>query len=345
MKKILMFLRMNEFSGAENVACQIIELLREEVEFIYVCPDGPIREKLKEKKINFFPLNKNSFLEYKRAIREIKPDIIHTHDMWTSIMAGFTCGKIPLILHIHNNAFNARKTNLKSLLFKIAANKAKHIFWVSESSFNGYIYHKQYKEKSSILYNIIDTEKFHKEITEEINEEIDIVYVGRLTYQKNPQRLITIMEELIKKRPETKMVIIGNGNLENEIIKEIREKGLEKNIKILGYKKNACSYINKSKVMLMTSRWEGTPMVCLESLALGVPIVSTPVDGILKIVKHGKNGFLSDDNKKLIFFMLKILEHNDLRKELSNTAIQMSIAYNNKIEYKEKILTQYNCIK
>lgn len=44
-------------------------------------------------------------------------------------------------------------------------------------------------------------------------------------------------------------------------------------------------------MMIMTSLWEGTPMCALEALAMGIPIVSTPVDGLCDLIENGKNGF------------------------------------------------------
>ena len=75
-KKILHLLASNSYSGAENVACTIIENLSGEYDMVYCCPRGTIEENLGEKRIRFLPLKKLSFFEVNRAIREYKPDII-----------------------------------------------------------------------------------------------------------------------------------------------------------------------------------------------------------------------------------------------------------------------------
>ena len=153
-------LQSNRFSGAENVVCQIISLLKQgEIEFVYCSQDGQIRSALNERGIVFNPLKKMSILEFERVIREEKPDIIHAHDMRASFMAAITCGKIPLISHIHNNNFDSRRVSLKSVLYRYAAMKAKHIFWVSKSSFEGYKFHKGLENKSIVLYNVINIEE------------------------------------------------------------------------------------------------------------------------------------------------------------------------------------------
>ena len=75
------------------------------------------------------------------------------------------------------------------MLYKYAAQKAKHIFWVSKSAYEGYAFHEQFEEKSSILYNVIDAEEVYKKAAQDEKKyAYDIVYVGRLTPpQKNPR--------------------------------------------------------------------------------------------------------------------------------------------------------------
>ena len=87
--RILHILTSNRFSGAENVVCQIIGMMKDEpdVEMRYCSPDGQIREALAEREITFAPISELSVSEVKRAIKETKPDIIHAHDMRASFVA------------------------------------------------------------------------------------------------------------------------------------------------------------------------------------------------------------------------------------------------------------------
>lgn len=98
--------------------------------------------------------------------------------------------------------------------------------------------------------------------------------------------------------------------------------GLMNNVEFLGYQSNPLNYLVNSKVMIMTSRYEGLPMTVLESLALGVPVVSTPVDGLLDVIENDINGYLSNDDNVIVQRVCEIISDNDLRRRLSHNAAQ-----------------------
>jgi glycosyltransferase involved in cell wall biosynthesis len=93
--------------------------------------------------------------------------------------------------------------------------------------------------------------------------------------------------------------------------------------------------------MILTSKFEGTPMCALEALALGVPIVSTPVDGMSVLIKEGENGFLSEDNEVLAQGLVRIIESESLRKKLSRNAVEYSKKINDVQKYRDEILRVY----
>lgn len=342
--KVLHLLSTSKFSGAENVACQIIKMISNDDRFdmVYCSPDGDIKNTLIEKGIKFRPLHSLSVSNVKKAIQEQNPDIIHAHDMKASFIAALACGKIPLVSHIHNNAYNSRGISLKSIAYTFAGFKAKHIFWVSDTSFSGYFFHNMFKSKSSILYNIIDVDALIENMKKDNTEyDYDIIYVGRLTYPKNPQRLLKVLKQAIGKKPDLKIAIIGSGELENETIKLAKELGIDSNIFFGGFQKNPLKMMHDSKVMIMTSRWEGTPMCALEGMALGLPLVSTPVDGLKKLVKNGETGYLSDCDDELSKRIVSIVENNDLHQKLSENSRQASQVINDKKVYIDELRKVY----
>lgn len=341
--RVMNMLCSNRYSGAENVVCQIMDLLGDaDIDFLYVSPDGPIKEALMERNITFVPINGVSVKEFKRVIEEEKPDIIHAHDMRASFFAAIVCGKIPLISHIHNNNFDSQKLTVKAILYRYAARKAKHIFWVSQSSFEGYYFHKGLEYKSTVLYNVIEPTKLKEKARQsELKTKYDIVYVGRLTYQKNPQRLVKVLEEIKNSKPDLRSAIIGTGELEDEVHKMVNEKNLGNNIDLLGFQTNPYGILQKAELMIMTSRWEGTPMCALEAMSLGVPIVSTPVDGLKDLVKDGETGFLKDTNDNLKESCLEILNNSSLREKMSKKSKKRASELMNIENYRRVILEQY----
>lgn len=345
--KIVHLLQSSQFSGAENVVCQIIGLMKNEpdMEMFYCSRDGQIREALEERNISFIPIKDITVDEIKRVIKSYRPDIIHAHDMRASYIAARAAGKIPVISHIHNNNFDSRGLSAKSIAYLYAGFKAKHIFWVSDSSYNGYAFHKLLSRKSEVLYNIIDIEALYKKMKLDTNSyEFDVVYLGRLTYQKNPIRLMSVFKKLIHEVPNVKIAVIGTGELENETREEAERLELGSNVTFLGFQSNPYKILHDSKLMIMTSLWEGTPMCVLEAMSLGVPVVSTPTDGVKVVVENNVTGFLGETDKEIIDCCKKILINTSIRKEMSIASAERARDLMDIKKYKNKIMKAYKLI-
>ncbi len=324
-KVVLHLLWSNQYSGAENVVCQIMEMFagQDSYEMIYCSPDGPIRQALAERGLRYEPLENLSVHSIRKVMRKVKPDIIHAHDMGISFLAALACGKTPLVSHIHNNNFESRKVSVRTLGYYLAAQKAKKILWVSHSAQEGYYFHAAFEQKSQVLYNVIDAQKLLQKAAVANNTAVyDILYLGRLTYPKDPHRMVEVLAKVMEQIPNARAAIVGSGDMEAEIRQSISEKGLSDRIDCLGFLSNPYGILQHAKVMLMTSRWEGTPMCALEAIALGVPIVSTPTDGLRELVVPGKTGFLADSEDKLAQACCDILQEDALRQQLKQNSLR-----------------------
>ena len=323
MKRVLHLLPSDRFSGAENVVCQIIDMFcnSDEYEMVYCSPAGPIQEILAARGISFFALEDFSFKSIKKVIESYRPDIVHAHDMRACVWAATIPCKAEVIGHIHNNSFNSRKISVKTILFACAALRIKRIIWVSEAAFKGFKFHSFFQRKSVKLNNIIDIEKIRKKASEDKSAyKYDVVYLGRFTYPKNPHRLIDVLERVVAKKPSVQVGLIGTGELEEEIKCIAAKKGLLSNLTFMGFQTNPYGVLRDAKAMLMTSRWEGLPMCVLEAMSLGVPVVSTPTDGICDVVIHDVNGYLENSDEALADRILELLDCDKLRKEFSRNA-------------------------
>lgn len=343
--KVMHVLNSRIYSGAEKVVCQIIKSFRDDagMEMVYCSPESDIvRQMLSEQDVTYLPMETMSTRELSRVIAEQKPDLIHAHDMRASFFSALCCGKIPLVSHIHNNAYDARGLSAKTVAYLLAGFRAKHILWVSNSSYEGYAFHKLFAKKSSVLYNIIDTEQiFEKKAKDANTYDYDMIYVGRLTFQKDPQRLMRLCARLKESKPDLKVAIVGTGELEAEVKTLCEELGIQNNVQFLGFQSNPIKMIHDSKAMILTSRWEGTPMCALEAMALGTPVVSTPSDGMTDLLDDGVNGYLTDDDAQMAERLLKIMKEPDHRAYLGENARKKFANINDAPKYKQAISDCY----
>ena len=341
-KKVLHVLSSNIYSGAENVVCTIINNMNSEYDMYYCSPRGPIEENLKEKKINYIPINRLSIKEINRVIKQINPNIIHAHDNKATVICSTFGNCYKVISHIHGNNKIMNSLNLKTILFNISSFKISKMIWVSESSLNGYFFKKNIINKSIVLYNVVD----EKVILEKVkkynhNKNYDLIFLGRLGYPKNPERFIEIVKMVKEKKKDVTVAIVGDGEDRAKVNDLITKYNLSKNVDLHGFQSNPFPILNNSKILVMTSIYEGTPMCALEAQALGKPIVATPVDGLKKIVINDYNGFLSSEDAILVLKIVKILSNEDLFIELSNNTIDLFKKNNNIKKYIEAIIREY----
>lgn len=341
--KVLHVLNSRIYSGAEKVVCQIIHMFDREVEMVYCSPYSEIVESmLQQEKVTYLPVENLVPGQLSRIIREQKPDIIHAHDMRASFVSSLCCGNIPVISHIHNNAYDSRGLSVKSIAYLLAGFKAKHILWVSRSSYEGYFFHKLFAGKSSVLFNIIDLQQvYDKQKQDENTYNFDVIYIGRLTFQKNPQRLMRLCAMMKQHKPDIRMAVVGTGELEAETKALCRELGLEENVQFLGFQSNPMKMLSDSKCLILPSRWEGTPMCALEAMALGVPVVSTPTDGLVDLLDEGENGFLSDDDAVLSQKVVELATNETIHNAMSQNAARKAVKINDIQTYKNAISKWY----
>ena len=342
--KVLHILNSSSFSGAENVACQIIQMFKNtDIEMAYCSREGKIREALKEKNVNFLSITNMSVGEINRVIEEYKPDILHAHDMRAAYISSKNSPKIPVVCHIHNNAFDSRRISKKSIAFLLASLSISHIFWVSDESMNQFVFSKSVKKKSSVLHNIIDIESLNNKADEDkFSYANDLVFVGRLSEEKNPMRLLDIVSEIKQTKQDITLSIVGDGNYKEIMEKEVNDKGLTSNVTFYGFLNNPYKLVKESSIMILTSIREGLPMCILEALALGTPVVSTPVGAIKDLITDGSNGFLCNENSEFSNRIIELLNNEQKYVSMSLQSTRFAKQYNNKSSYMSSLSNAYN---
>jgi len=346
--RILHVLSSHIYSGAENVVCQIISMFRSDpdYEMVYCSPDGPIREALEARQVPYVPIEKVCRREIQRVIAEVSPNLVHAHDVRASIVCAMAAGgagenRLPVISHIHACFDSMTKISAKSLSYLLFSGSFKKIFWVSESSLKHYAFSGMVKGKSQILYNVIDPEKLKQRLEEDTaSYGYDVVFLGRFTDQKNPKRIVGILE-CLQKQLQFQAAMIGDGELYSSIQQMVQEKGLEQVIALPGYQSNPYKALASAKAFLMASRYEGTPMSVLEAMALGVPVVSTATDGIADVVKPGVTGYLEETDEKLAERLKELLTDPEKQKSMSEASKKWFAQICDLEKYRQALDTAY----
>ena len=216
------------------------------------------------------------------------------------------------------------------------------IIWVSNSCFKDYIFSKKVKNKSFVLNNIINqNDIIEKSQKSDLIEKSDISFLGRLTYPKNPQRLIGIVKKISEKIPNIKVAIIGDGDLMEECKNLANQLQLENNIKFYGFQSNGFGLLKNSKLFLMTSRFEGNPMCILEAETLGLPIIAPEINELKTTVKNGVSGYLYNTDEECVKIILDLLNNKDKYQELKKSTLDFSKEYNNLENYKNTLKNIY----
>lgn len=285
--KVLHILNTNTFSGAENVAITIINNYPESICGYYMAMKGPIREYLKQYDISNILFEKINVASIRTAVRKIHPDIIQAHDYTTSILAIAANTRVPVISHLHNNSPWLKKYGPKSFAYCWAAEHAKRILAVSDSIMDEYVFGSRFTEKTVVMGNPIDFNRIRKMAGARETEKIyDVIFLGRETPQKNPLLFLRIMQAIATKDRTIKAVMVGSGEMHDQVTEWIHKFHLENNVIQVGNQKNPYTFAKQSKVMCMPSKWEGFGLAAVECLNLGLPVVCSGAGGLKDIVNN-----------------------------------------------------------
>lgn len=320
--KIVHILNTDSYSGAENVAIQIIDYINNGLksmndvskgcgfEAIYMSKNGSIKDVLVEREIPFYAVEQINRESIKRMLEELQPDILHCHDYTTSILAAY-CTRKKVISHLHNNSPWIKKHGLYSWIYLISCFRYSKILLVSDAIRDEYVFAGFVKKKMKVIGNPINLSQILLQSKAFIvSKEYDICFLGRLSKPKNPFLFLEVIAEIKKRVSDIKVCMIGTGELREKVEQWIIRNDLEDNVDLLGFIRNPYPYLKKSRFLLGTSIWEGYGLFAIEAIALGKPVVCTKVGGLTSIVTEDC-GYLCIDKQELVDSSLKLLQDKD----------------------------------
>ncbi len=198
------------------------------------------------------------------------------------------------------------------------------------------------------LYTIpngVDIEHFTPPVTG-LHKKPHIITVARLAKEKNQETLLCAFAHVVKSMPEAHLHMVGDGPLRHMLENLALELGINSHITFHGGSSQVKELLTKARVFALSSIDEGTPNAILEAMAMGLPIVSTAVDGIPAMVQENKHGFLvpARDSKSLGEKLLHLLSTENLAEDMG-AACRTHVVENYSLQLMarrhEAVYTQY----
>ncbi|SCP96230.1 Glycosyltransferase involved in cell wall bisynthesis [Anaerobium acetethylicum] len=265
----------------------------------------------KEKEINLYSLHMENakgkikrkvfpYIRLLKFLKKEKPDVLIDIDVLLclySLPLKLFC-KVKMIAWEHFNFSSNNGVKNRDRARVLAAKYADKIIVLTKADLEEYKKNLKIKHSIDYIYNptVGDSAKVNFDLRENV-----VIASGRLAYQKNFLELLEIWNEIEANHSDWKLIICGSGEEEAELKGYVNKQQL-KNVVFAGFVKNIENYYNKSKIMVMTSRFEGFPMVLLEGQKAGLPIISYDCfTGPSEIVIDGNDGFLIEQGDKETF--------------------------------------------
>lgn len=188
-----------------------------------------------------------------------------------------------LIMRSSNAASGSRMTVLLHRMFQFLAIHVPTVKIAPSTEAAEYTFGKGCVSRGEVvlLHNAIDTNvyRFDQEGRERIREELNLKdcfvvgHVGRFNQQKNHEFLVDVFYELLKKKPESRLVLVGAGELQNHIRQKVQSLGIESYVVFTGVRKDVPQLMSAFDVFLFPSLYEGMPNTVIEAQATGLPCV------------------------------------------------------------------------
>jgi glycosyltransferase involved in cell wall biosynthesis len=263
-----------------------------------------------------------SFFSLIRLIREYKPDIIHTHTAKAGVL-GRVAGLIayPSAKRVHtyhghllHGYFTAWKTRIVIVIEKLLANFSAALIAIGNQVREDLSTVKIGKvKKYSVIFPGLDklVSQSKSSAKDELGLEQDktyIVFVGRLTQIKRPDRLIEIARHLKVKHPKVELLIAGAGEKFTEIQGLAKKESLP--MVILGWRNDIGRILSAGDIAVLCSDNEGIPLTLIQASQAGLPIISTNVGSVGDIVVNGETGILTEVNSNSLICAIDDLLSN-----------------------------------
>ena len=270
----------------------------------------------------------------RKAIEENNPTVIISfsiHPLFHFALSSYS-KRIPFFYSLRNDPKLENGIITRLLRFFVLVKATGIVFQTTEA--RNY-FSKRVQSKSIIIHNPVQISNNTKIVN---SRDERIVFVGRLTPQKNIPLLIRGFQIISKEFPELKLELYGEGNLHSEIKDIILNEQLQDRVFLKGAFADVIDRISGAKMFVLPSLYEGMPNALMEAMALGIPAVSSdcPCGGPRELINDGVNGYLFENNSldSLVKKMIECLNNQDI-VSLSNNERQIIHSHSPMIIYQK----------
>lgn len=251
-------------------------------------------------------------------------DILVTYSAWDHILCGF--GKnAKTIKYIHGNMDSNQAFRELILRDKALLPKYDRIICVSRLATDAFMKATGLEKNVEFCMNPMNSDNVRQlaQVPVDLPTDLPLVCaVGRLSYEKGFERLIVIHKRLVEQGIAHRLVIVGDGPDRDYIQRIVNAMDAQDTVILAGYQSNPYPYMKQSKFLVCSSFTEGLPVIAMEALCLGVPIVSA-VPSVEEIFGEEHCGLITEnDNQSLLEGIRKVLTdetyYNTLRQGARN---------------------------
>lgn len=321
-----------DIGGAEKAFVRIAKGLKAlgwRVRVISLRDAGPLREQLQQAEIDIEALNCGGFgdvrtyFRLRRALRIHSPDILlcflHQANIYGRLAANYRGGPV-----VVSGVRVADRRKWVVLTDRWTRSLTDHYVAVSQSvaavhsGLCGILPQKMTAIPNGVDLPAVSSDE--QSAREESHEPRRILFVGRLTAQKDPLNLLAAFAKVPSSlRESCELQLVGSGPLHERLQAEIGRLQLQKQVQLLGQRADVASLMKTATVLVLPSLWEGLPNVVLEAMAAGLPVIATDVDGVQELIEDGRNGWLvpAANSSALAQTLVTALTSPEVRRKFS----------------------------
>jgi glycosyltransferase involved in cell wall biosynthesis len=325
--------------GAEVLAARLARQFDSACRVLFVCLDelGTLGQQLRDEGFRVEVLGRRPGVDWRcvlrlaRVLRREQVDLVHAHQYTPFFYAAaarllYPYPAIVLTEHgRHHPDYPRPKRRLANRLFLqrrdrvVAVGEAVRQALVANDGFPA--------ERVGVVYNGIDLTPFTGDTAARAAarqdlglgaDDLVLIQVARLDAIKDHATALRALKRVVGRRPDARLVLVGEGPEEAHIRRFVRENRLEPNVRMLGLRQDVARLLPSADVFLLTSVSEGIPLTVIEAMAAGLPIVSTRVGGVPEVVVERQTGFLAPagDSAALAATVCQLADDPVLRAEM-----------------------------